>query len=126
MKNLKGFDDFVNEGSNLYYNHWGREFTMDDFVSHFVDKLELFPKSMVEVWMDKYKLTGSSKVCWVSDDPKPRLGKGLSQDSYGGSNDVPENEVSDVCVDGEGGFIARDISDGAGGYLYVIEETEAG
>lgn len=123
MKHLKDIVLFESD-NHLFYNHWGKVFTMKEFVEHFVDELGLFTEIEIGTWMDKYGITDDSDVCWVSSDTRPNKNAGMSVNSYNRSNDVPETDIGDVMVDGEDGRIVPEASDGHNSYLFVIKNDE--
>lgn len=117
------FEQFNEQDENhLFYNHWGKVFSLSDFISHFVTTESMFSKNEIDACVDKYNIDEEAEVAWVSSDTKPNDRKGMSVDSYNRSNDVPETDITDVFVDGEDGFVVPEISDGQNSFLFVIKK----
>lgn len=116
----------INEGaSNIYYNHWDKRWKMKDFVDYFSGKLNLFSPEEVQSWFEKYPdLDNDTEVVWVSKSPKDNNTKGMSVDSYGGSNDDMDTDISSIFVDGEDGYVIPEISDGANSCLFVVKQKQ--
>jgi len=121
MKHIKELGLFESD-NNLFYNHWGKVFTMKEFVSYFVDDIGIFSMDEVDGWMDKYHIDDDSRVCWVSSDTRPNKRMGFSTNAYNRSNDIPETDIADVLVNKENGTVIPEASDDDNSYLFVLNK----
>ena len=95
-------------------------FTFKEFVDVEIDERGNYGNLDIPAIKQKYGLTDSSKVLWVTPEKWIANRYNLSSDEYDDAENIPEEDMSVYAYTPEQGFIIPETNDGDEGYLFVF------